>query len=91
MKNVIKRAVLLCQSNEIGTSEIPIELSIEQIDNDTIIHSEGTLREVAEKAEKKAIINALRKHFYNKTKVAKALDIDRKTLYNKINSYSIKI
>jgi two-component system response regulator HydG len=45
---------------------------------------------VAEQAEKRAIIEMLERTSGNKTKTAELLDVDRKTLYNKMKSYAIE-
>lgn len=95
LNNVIKRAVLLCNSEEIKKDNIPAEIFFgEQFLDDFEGEDEevtSDLKSVTERAEKKAIIAALKKYQFNKTKVAKALNVDRKTLYNKINAYGIEI
>ena len=49
------------------------------------------LKQVAEEAEKKAILRVLGKTGFNKSKTAKILKVDRKTLYNKITAYGIEL
>jgi two-component system response regulator HydG len=49
------------------------------------------LKDAAGKAEKEAIIQALIKSNYNKSKAARLLKIDRKTLYNKIKQFNISL
>lgn len=44
---------------------------------------------ISEQIEKAKIIEALEKARYNKSKAAKLLNIDRKTLYNKIKMYQL--
>lgn len=46
-----------------------------------------SLKEVSIDAEYQLILDALKKANYNKSKAAKILKIDRKTLYNKMNQY----
>lgn len=93
LRNVIKRAVLLSESEIMEISALPLELSATnhnsqyEYDEDEITD----LKTVAERAEKKAIIKVLEMNNYNKTKTAKALKIDRKTLYNKLESYDIQL
>jgi DNA-binding NtrC family response regulator len=96
LKNVIKRAVLL--------AEELIEPSHLIFDNATPLHqpflpvekiSEGmSLREITKKvvylAEKEAIEQALVKSSGNKSKAAKTLKVDYKTLLSKIKEYDIK-
>lgn len=45
------------------------------------------LEEVVLKAEYRAIRHALKKTYQNKTKAAELLQIDKKTLYNKVRKY----
>jgi len=95
LNNVIKRAVLLCNTIELRKEHIPSEIffgeqsleSFENTEDDKITD----LKSITERAEKRAIIAALKKYQFNKTKVAEALEIDRKTLYNKINAYGIDL
>lgn len=93
LNNVIKRSVLLSNTDVIKKASIPPELFLE--DFPALEGEERTeeldLKTVAEEAEKKAIIASLKKYQFNKTKVAKALNVDRKTLYNKINAYGIEV
>jgi two-component system nitrogen regulation response regulator GlnG len=96
LKNIIKRAVLLAESM--------IEPSHLIFDNATslnppIIHEEKiaegmSLREVTKKvvylAEKEAIERALIMSSGNKSKAAKILRVDYKTLLSKIKEYEIR-
>jgi len=91
MRNVIKRATLLCEKDTISKLEIPSELMINETISIPGTFENMDLKAVAERAERSAIIEALKKHQFNKTSVAKALNIDRKTLYNKINAYGIQL
>ena len=51
----------------------------------------GGLKNASIEAEKEAILNALISARYNKSKAAEFLNIDRKTLYNKIKQYNIEV
>lgn len=51
-----------------------------------IIH-ETTLKEVSIDAEYEMIVEALKQTNFNKSKAARFLHIDRKTLYNKMKQY----
>lgn len=95
LKNVVKRAVLLSPEGQINESALPSEIisptydfSVTNNDDDNKITD---LKSVAEAAEKKAIIKVLEQVGYNKTKAANVLKIDRKTLYNKMESYDIDL
>jgi DNA-binding NtrC family response regulator len=101
LKNVIKRAVLLADSNHItpaclslnnGTHPAQFEPQPQAPMSDT---KEGaSLREAKEKSagqiEEKMIKEAMVKSGGNKTKAAKILKIDRTTLYSKIKEFQIK-
>ena len=97
LKNVIKRAVLL-SPNEILTPEnLPdeiVQFSTNPLFPDPDIKAEKnlqTLKNVATGAEKELIVKAIEDAGYNKSKAARNLKIDRKTLYNKIKQYGIDI
>jgi two-component system response regulator HydG len=97
LKNVITRSVLLAKSNHITLNELPEEIKTDQAffqkarSSVTNIQGEIILKEAAEIAEKEAIIQALIKFNNNKSRAAKMLKIDRKTLYNKIKQYNISL
>ncbi len=91
LKNVIKRSILLCESANIEARHLPDELSKETpvINNIAKKKSDINLKEASHQAERQVIIDALHKANFNKSKAAKILNIDRKTLYNKINQLNI--
>lgn len=84
MKNIVKRATLLAQGRFITTAELGEELN-ENIPAPSSI----ALRN--EETEKERILEALRLTGHNKSKAAQLLNIDRKTLYNKLKLYSIEL
>lgn len=90
-KNVMKRATLLSASSMIDVSALPTEIIHPQspIDKKSGSHLQKDLKSIVENAEKKAILSALRATGFNKSKTAKILQVDRKTLYNKMNAYNI--
>lgn len=84
MKNIIKRSVLLEQSRSISLNVLPVEMRNEKESvQPEIIYNKFT--------EEDAIKKALEQTNYNKSKAAKLLDIDRKTLYNKLKLYNIDL
>jgi two-component system response regulator HydG len=94
MKNVVKRAVLLTSEGLITTKSLPAEM-LEEIRNPT--SKNGTqqppiydLKALQETQEKEMIIKTLKEVRYNKSKAARILNIDRKTLYLKIEKYGIE-
>lgn len=87
LRNVIRRSVLFSLSDEISTENLPVlNKSTREIDyvSDIMIFPKP-------ENEKEKIINALKKTNGNKTKAAILLNIDRKTLYNKIHLYNIEL
>lgn len=85
LKNIVKRATLLAQSNFITLAELGYELQepIRSTGTQTFsLHDEAT--------EKKRILEALKQTGNNKSKAAVLLGIDRKTLYNKLKLYDIQ-
>lgn len=86
MQNTIKRAVLLCQSNLISLNEIPKKLIVQSEKKET-----EPFALFNDKNEIELILNALEQANGNKSKAAKLLQIDRKTLYNKLKQYDIKL
>lgn len=84
MKNIIKRAALLAQNELIGLNDIPSELYETAAEN-----SEFALYN--EKEENEVIQKALIAADYNKSRAARLLKIDRKTLYNKLKLYNISL
>lgn len=85
MRNVVKRATLLCQSGFIGKNDIPAELSLPSKNTEP---NDFALRR--EKNEVDLIRQALAQCNNNKSEAARLLKIDRKTLYNKMKLYSIE-
>ena len=93
LKNVLKRAALVCEDAKITLENIPVEIqtptlnhSLKDIDEDFT-----DLKSVVEFAEKKAILKALKSTGFNKSKTAILLKVDRKTLYNKMKAYQIQL
>ncbi|MFB6343582.1 sigma-54-dependent transcriptional regulator [Saccharicrinis sp. FJH62] len=98
LRNVINRSVLLTSGDEITTDVLPEEFTVKEENKgldiqSAILTQDGIpdLREVTSLTEKELILNALDEAKYNKSKAAKMLNIDRKTLYNKLKTYNIDV
>jgi len=109
LRNVIKRATLLTDGEEIEATSLPFEIShfnklqfdkqpepaavntmpttVSEIADTPRTLSETTLKGASIDAEYEMILKALKKVNFNKSKAAKLLNIDRKTLYNKMKQY----
>ncbi len=97
LKNIINRCVLLNNTGIISTSDLPGELVNTEPRPEKVTPKEHSnksdtfeLKGAANLAEKEVILNALATSNYNKSKAARLLNIDRKTLYNKMNLYDIE-
>jgi two-component system response regulator HydG len=92
LNNVIRRAVLLATTDMVEPDNLPLEImesrSAQPI-NGAVHENVGLLKSIAWSAERQAIVDVLEKVNYNKSKAAVLLNIDRKTLYNKLKLYNI--
>jgi DNA-binding NtrC family response regulator len=78
LENMIERAIVVGNGRKITTRDLPME-------KETINSSVESLDEL----EKNHIRNILNKYSWNISASAKALKVDRVTLYNKINKYDL--
>lgn len=110
LKNVIRRAALLAEGNEITLKALPLEMSTYKLSYEAPNHHYAQhhqpsshaveipevkeprhdLKNAALEAEYETIIRVLREVNFNKTKAAEILNIDRKTLYNKMKAINLK-
>ncbi|MES2279349.1 MAG: sigma-54 dependent transcriptional regulator [Bacteroidota bacterium] len=90
LKNVIKRMVLLTNDDIAGTTALPDEM-LWNISSNSANVPESDLKAQNEVNEKVLIQKTLQQVKYNKSKAAKLLNIDRKTLYSKMERYGITL
>jgi len=89
LKNSIKRAVLLTKGDTIEKNVLPEEMMLDTFNNPN--ESEFDLKALHGTSEKEIIIRTLKEVKYNKSKAARLLNIDRKTLYLKLAKYNIEV
>jgi two-component system response regulator HydG len=85
LRNVIRRASLFAQTDEIIPPNLPL------LQTPTKVKEEGFSLSLRLENEKEQIEIALMKANGNKTLAARLLKIDRKTLYNKMHQYGMKL
>jgi two-component system response regulator HydG len=102
LKNIIRRAALIAEGNEITIKALPLEISNYKLPAFELGATNGAneiaeikeprhdLKNAALEAEYDTILKVLKEVSYNKTKAAEVLNIDRKTLYNKIRAINLK-
>jgi two-component system response regulator HydG len=83
MRNVIKRATLLCPGKFIAREQLPPELW--QAPPEPEKHP-GSRKEM----ERELIKEVMTRCDNNKSEAARVLQIDRKTLYNKLKAYGLE-
>ncbi|WP_304038005.1 sigma-54-dependent transcriptional regulator [Mesonia mobilis] len=84
MQNTIKRSVLLATGKIIDVDALPMQMQTET-------KEEESYSLFKNKNEQELILDALEQANGNKSKAARILSIDRKTLYNKLKQYDIKL
>ena len=87
LKNIVKRMILLCKGEEAGLELLPTEMLL--LNKDTVPNISGDLKAFKEISEKEMIMQVLKDFQYNKTKAARKLNIDRSTLYAKMEKYGL--
>ena len=99
MNNIIKRAALLTSKDVITLETLPQEIIFQSKFNLIEDSKENTmsskdmpdLKSAALHAEYEKILEVLRKVNFNKSKAAQILNIDRKTLYNKMKTFNLLV
>jgi len=89
LKIVIERMVILADGEELTEDLLPRYLK----HDDAMVDAASGINDLskaADIAEKRVILDTLKKYAYNKTKVARALKISRSTLYNKMKEYNLE-
>ncbi|MEL0583258.1 MAG: sigma-54 dependent transcriptional regulator, partial [Candidatus Thiodiazotropha sp. (ex. Lucinoma kazani)] len=84
LKNIIERAVTLCDAPWIGTNDL------HTLDNESNNNSTTTLRQSIDEAECKAINRALAENESKISQAADALGISRKNLWEKMKRHGIE-
>lgn len=94
LNNTVKRAVLLSPGDVVHVNALPEEM-LHTADNHAMKKNAPSspiydLKALQEIQERELIVKTLQEMKYNKSKVARVLNIDRKTLYLKMEKYGIE-
>jgi len=101
LKNVVRRAALLTEGDIVQMKALPLEISINTkytVPEPAVVNyadqmngkePKHDLKNAAQEAEYDTILKVLREVNFNKTKAAEILQIDRKTLYNKMKAINL--
>lgn len=100
LKNVIRRATLLSDGDLVQIKALPLEISnfsksfntAEPANLNGLAKNQNKrdLKNAAQEAEYETILQVLKEVKFNKTKAAQILNIDRKTLYNKMKAINLE-
>jgi DNA-binding NtrC family response regulator len=88
LENVVERAVLLSKDKFIGPEDLPNAIKQEQ-DEQRQTYKQVSLKEALAEPEKKLIRQALEANQWNRQETAKALQINRTTLFKKMKRYGL--
>lgn len=90
LRNVIRRAVLMTKGNVISSISVPNEIS-GLFENPPKVDGENiSMGEYTKSVERELILKALEECEGNKSKAAKLLNMNERTLYRKIKSLGLK-
>lgn len=89
LRNVVRRALLLSMGEQVEIMALPPEILHYQ-ESTSIPDNTADLKAIQASTEKDKIVDILREVNNNKSKAARLLNIDRKTLYTKMKQYGIE-
>lgn len=83
LENAVERAIVIGKSDTISVEDLPFNIT-----SPVLISDNGNMSLAA--IEKKHIVRVLNENNWNISRSAQILEIDRVTLYNKINKYHLR-
>lgn len=90
LENAIQSAMILCLEEVIDVQQLPARIKgYEQNDAAIVLGDSNDIREVNAQVEKELIQETLKKFSGNRTLTAEALNVSRKTLFNKMKKYGL--
>jgi two-component system response regulator AtoC len=91
LQNAIEYAVVLARQNLIGVKELPTEVQLPAVLQQTERSNPRAGVQSLDDVERETILQALAHCHGNKKKAAELLGIQRPTLYNKLKRYAIEL
>jgi len=91
LENVFERAVLLSKEKFIAIEDLPPMLVVESQSQQQVTSKMVNLKEALAGPERNVIRQALHLNNWNRQETAKALDINRTTLYKKMKRYGLDV
>jgi len=96
LKNIVKRSVLMSDGEWIEKNSLPHEVIYPEFELEDSPKPEeakpfSLLKNASSDIERQLIVKTIQEVGFNKSKAAKVLNIDRKTLYNKMKLYNIEL
>jgi PAS domain S-box-containing protein len=91
LKHIIEHTTILCRKNEVGIDDLP-EYLTKQDGHKQPIYEPADLQSIntyVSKKEKQIILEVLTMHGWHRDRAAKALNIDRTTLWRKIKRHGL--
>ncbi|MDR1055198.1 MAG: sigma-54 dependent transcriptional regulator [Prevotellaceae bacterium] len=92
LENAIQSAMILSQTGQIIADHLPMRIKVYPRIESILLDTESDnnkIRDASEHVEKELIVDTLMRYNYNRTLAAEALNISRKTLFNKMKKYGI--
>jgi transcriptional regulator with PAS, ATPase and Fis domain len=91
LKNVLERAVILCNDSQLRSEHLPLELQqgAPRISKTSDFSSFTSGGDSLEDMERRHILYVLKKYDGNKSKTARVLNISRSTLREKMKNYGL--
>lgn len=89
LRNVVLRALSLCQNQQLTLNDLPPELHLQTVRQDTP-GSAKRLHAVVQSSEHQTILTTLEEHGWNIAQSARSLGISRATMYEKMKKCGIR-
>ena len=91
LENILEHALIICQEETLQPKHLPEYLQIRHAARKSPSTHHMKPENFDDEGERDTIISMLQRYNGNRTRTAKALGIDRSTLWRKIKKYGIEI